>query len=82
MKFRTTQADDAYKEILAETGLVVQHAEEQARQLPIEARVHLIIEISKLRLSGHEKAILAAAQIDTLHAQLVVGAHAMLNQDR
>lgn len=80
MKFRTEQATEAYREILAEIGRIVQALEAQARDLPVEGRVHVIIQGSKLQLDGMSTAILTAAQIDAMHAGLVVGAHAMLSK--
>lgn len=81
MNFKTPSANAAYKEILEETGRIVSDLERKARELDeIEARVHMIIEASKVQLSGLSTAIITATQIDATYTSLMVGAGVALNQ--
>jgi len=74
MKFRQQAANDAYKEILAETGRAVEALESKAKEMPLEARVHVIVAASKLRYEGLATAILTASNIDQQYQAMVLGA--------
>lgn len=81
MKFKSQQANEAYKELLVEVGRCVTDLTSRAEKTGGLEKIALLGRATETHIQGHATAIQVGALIDKINAETVIGAqmlaHAM-----